>query len=68
MIIRITTEVWLEKILGNKTDNKVYHREVMRTEYGYHLLYCEIFIRFQILHENNKHTGWAGGQAAGIGY
>lgn len=70
LIVRITTEVWREKILGNKTYNKVYPREVMRTEHGYHLPqnYCDIFIRFQILHENKKHTGWAGGQAAGIGY
>jgi len=45
-MVRITKEVWIEKILGNKTYNKAYHREVMRTEYGYHLLhkyFCEIF-------------------------
>lgn len=62
--------MWIEKILDNKTYNKAYHREVMRTEYGYHLLrkYCEVFVRFQILHENKEQPGWAGGQAAGKGY
>lgn len=44
LIVRITKKVRIGKILGNKTYNKVYHREVVRPESPHHML-CSI-VRF----------------------
>lgn len=39
-----------KNILASKTYGKTYHRKIMRSEYGHHLLYeyCEIYVRLQI--------------------